>query len=84
MARWHAPGSPAPPWIARQSCGRRRLASVVHVDIDLARKKIRHDVQEVRHEETKRIGEKGEAGVVGIDRGLEVLPAAMAAARARD
>ena len=84
MARWRAPGSHAPPWIARRSREWRQLASVVDVDVDLVMIKIGNDVQELRTDETKRVGRKREAGVVGIDRGLEVLPAAMAAARARD
>ena len=36
LARWRAPGWSSPPWIARRGRGRRRLASVVDVGIDLA------------------------------------------------
>ena len=54
------------------------------VDVVLWCKQIGDDVQEMRREEAKRIEEKREAGVVGIDRGLGSLPAAMAVARARD
>ena len=56
----------------------------MHVGVDLVTIKIGHDVQEVRTDEAKQEGEKRGAEVVRIDCGLEVLPAAMTAARARD
>ena len=56
----------------------------MEVVVDLVTGKIPEHVKKVRTDEAKQEGEKRGAGVVGNDRGLEVLPAAMAAARARD
>ena len=76
MARWRAPGSPAPPWIARWSRGWRRLASVVDVVIDLVTGKIPEHVKKVRTDEAKQEGEKRGAGVVGGRPELKFLPEA--------
>ena len=83
VARWRAPGSPAPPWIAHRSCGWRRLHSVEDVGIDLVTGKIPEHVREVRTGETKQEGRGRGAGVVGIDRSFKLLPAVIVAARAR-
>ena len=48
------------PGISRRSCGWRRPASVDHAHDDLAKKKVSGDLQEMRHDEEKREGVKGE------------------------